>query len=507
MRAPRPATPAARLRWLLIPLLGLLPQLAMAAADPGAPLELTRKTLRSGRGVAIDAEAGSLRVPERRGAAGSRTISIGFLRLKSRAASPRAPLFFLQGGPGSRAVSDHPGVLDFWAPVLEVSDVVLIDQRGTNDSTLAWEWDGPLPMTFFQHEDSARRHVERMGRRAAGIFRARGVDLGGYTTVESVADLEALREALGFERVSLLGFSYGTHLATAYMRLHPRRIENAVLVGVEGPDDTWKLPWTMDVQLRRLALLAAQDPRIAGQVPDLMELYDRVEARLGRDPMPVPLVAPNGRDTLRVPVGAFGLRLILRIDVGDASDLVVFPRLLWSIDRGDPSVLAWFLRKRAGLPMSVHGMGEAMDAASGVSPGRRALIEEQSRTSRFADVVNYPPSEATASWSLADLGEGFRAPLVSPVRTLLISGALDFNTPPANAEQLRWGLADATHLIVEHAGHEQTLFGPDRENARAVVRDFLAGRDVRDRKITCPPLRFVPLEGRDPAVSHPSVQP
>ena len=37
------------------------------------------------------------------------------------------------------------------------------------------------------------------------------------------------------------------------------------------------------------------------------------------------------------------------------------------------------------------------------------------------------------------------------------------------------------------------------------LRDFLAGKDVKDRRITYPPLRFVPLTGTDPAVTHPSV--
>jgi len=55
--------------------------------------------------------------------------------------------------------------------------------------------------------------------------------------------------------------------------------------------------------------------------------------------------------------------------------------------------------------------------------------------------------------------------------------------------------------VVANAGHEQTFFGND--NAMPVIQDFLRGKDVRDRKITYPELRFVPLEGRDPR--HPSV--
>jgi pimeloyl-ACP methyl ester carboxylesterase len=204
-----------------------------------------------------------------------------------------------------------------------------------------------------------------------------------------------------------------------------------------------------------------------------------------------------------VPIGPFGLAYILRIDVGDATDLPVFPRLLWSIDQGDPSILAWFVRKRAGIATGVHGMSEVMDAASGASPARFALIAEQSKTSRFANVVNFPYPYARVGFDGPDLGEVFRAPLVSPVRTLIVSGEYDFNTPPSQGEELRWGLPNATHLVVLHAGHEQTLFQND--TVMPVLLDFLKGIDVSERTISYPPLRFVPLEGSDPNVRHPSV--
>lgn len=486
------------LPWILCALLAATPSPTRAAV-----LEVERKSLRSAKGVAIEAEAGRLTVPENRSAPDSRPITVGFLRLVSKAKTPRAPLFYLAGGPGQRAVSERPQSLDFWVPFLQVSDVVLIDQRGTNDSLLRWNWNGPPPVSFFVHADSAARQIDRMGALAKAAFRERGVDLRGYTTVENATDLDELRAALGIQRVSLLGFSYGTHLATAYLRRYGDRVENAVLLGTEGPDETYKLPWTMDTQFRKLALLAARDPRIAGKVPDLVALYDRVIARLEREPMKVPLRAPGGRDTLQVPIGPFGLRFFMRADIGDASDLIVFPRLLWSIDQGDPTLLTWFALKRAGAALGVHGMNEAMDVASGASPARFARIEEQAKTSRFADVMNFPHPRATASWDVPDLGEEFRAPLVSAVRTLFISGELDCNTPPHQAEALRWGMADATHLIVANAGHEQTFFGND--TSIPVIVDFLAGRDVRDRQITSPPLRFVPLEGKDPQAFHPSL--
>lgn len=101
-----------------------------------------------------------------------------------------------------------------------------------------------------------------------------------------------------------------------------------------------------------------------------------------------------------------------------------------------------------------------------------------------------------------DLGAEYRAPLVSDVRALLLSGSLDWNTPPYQAERLRWGLRNATHISVENAGHEQVL--PQPAIQRAIVA-FLQGEGVSGVRVALPPLRFVPLEGYDPEVTHPSV--
>jgi hypothetical protein len=77
---------------------------ASGAGAAPASFEVARKTLTSSKGVSIEAEAGRLAVPENRSRPGSRTIQVGFLRLKSNARSPRAPIFYLAGGPVQRAV-------------------------------------------------------------------------------------------------------------------------------------------------------------------------------------------------------------------------------------------------------------------------------------------------------------------------------------------------------------------------------------------------------------------
>ena len=55
-----------------------------------------------------------------------------------------------------------------------------------------------------------------------------------------VADLEQPRVALGLERLTLFGHSFGSLLARSYYQAHPDRVERLVLTGAFPPDTTMK---------------------------------------------------------------------------------------------------------------------------------------------------------------------------------------------------------------------------------------------------------------------------
>jgi proline iminopeptidase len=84
-------------------------------------------------------------------------------------------------------------------------------------------------------------------------------DPRAYATSDYVADVEALREHLGVERLDLLGHSHGGVVALAYAAAHPKRVRRLVaadsLVRLQ-PDEQKKLkernsdePWYEDAQL------------------------------------------------------------------------------------------------------------------------------------------------------------------------------------------------------------------------------------------------------------------
>src|SRR5438552_18117655 len=57
-------------------------------------------------------------------------------------------------------------------------------------------------------------------------------DLTQYTTSIAMDDLDDVRAWLGYDRIHLLGTSYGTRAALVYMRQHPERGCTATLIGV-----------------------------------------------------------------------------------------------------------------------------------------------------------------------------------------------------------------------------------------------------------------------------------
>jgi len=320
----------------------LAPLTAAVAAQTAGEIVIDRSITYDVGGLEVPLEIGHMLVPENREVAGSRLIKVAYGRFRSPAAEPGSPLVYLSGGPGSSAsaMARNPEAMAAWRPVLEVCDLILLDQRATGHSTpsLQWRPDEPPPTDVLLDEARARQVVLDLARSAATHLRDQGIDLAGYTTVQSADDIDDLRAGLGLDRISLFGFSYGTHLALATIRRHGEHLDKVILIGTEGPDQTFKLPSNADTQLRKLSLLVADDPVVGPYVPDLVGLLRRVLDKLEKQPVTVTVTDPLG-NPYEVQVGRFGLQLILRFDLGDASDLVVFPKLLWSIDQGDPSVL------------------------------------------------------------------------------------------------------------------------------------------------------------------------
>jgi len=312
--------------------------------------------------------------------------------------------------------------------------------------------------------------------KAVNYFKEKGVDLSGYNTIESADDLNDLRIALGEKKLNLLGLSYGTHLALVAIRRHAPNISSAVLAGTEGLNQTYKLPSTYDAQLYKLSYLSKQNPDTRNKINNLVVLYKKVIAKLEKEPVIVPVQNRKTGKTMRVPIGKFGFQIIVRMDIGDGNDFSVFPRLFDTVYNNDISVLRKYVEKRYNqFSSGISVMGTIMDFYSGTSQDRYERIKKEAGNALLGNVMNFPGMYIADIYDYPDLCDEYRSPFCSDTRTLFISGTMDSNTPPYQAEQVRWDFPGSTHIIVDYAGHEDTL--PDKRVQEAIVKFFI-GEDV-----------------------------
>lgn len=450
--------------------------------------------LRTYDGREHQVEIGRLAVPERRGIAGGATTHLGFYRLKSVAAQPASPTVFLMGGPGIAASLIAP-IPPFWAlfdTLRTVGDVILLDQRGLGLSTPNVDCpapkDPPHP-TLFSSRAAFIAEYRRIVAGCAAHFRSQGIDPLGFSDAAIADDLEDLRRALGSERISLLGFSYGTRLAMTYARRHPARVDRLALQGPTDDQLMYRSSRWYDSLLVRLAGLALGDTTTAGFAGNLVTRMRDLFARVEAAPLRVRIASVRG-DSLTVTVGREVLQGLISGRLTDPR----IPALIQTLEQDDPSVLRLWLESTYNDLAKGAGslMARAVVCSQRPGPARVNAVDREAGESMFGPAFD---NFALADEFCAALGKPTGQPiphLTGPLDrpALIVVGSLDDRTPLSNAIALSHELGNPIVLTVEGGGHDLL---PARA-VRLVVLDFLAGRPVADRKLRVDVPRFLSIE-------------
>ncbi|MFN2481254.1 MAG: alpha/beta fold hydrolase [Pyrinomonadaceae bacterium] len=480
-----------------VPLLALValcaaPALAQRKAGD---LNLKPYVFENAKGEKTDAEFGTLVVPENRRDPRSNLIELAFVRFKSTSKTPGAPIVYLAGGPGGSGSGTATGArFPLFMAMREVGDVIAFDQRGTGYSKpnlgCYERWD--FPVNAAPSRDEMIKVARERAKDCAHYWRdIQRVDLTGYNTNESADDLEDLRRALGTEKISLWGISYGTHLALAAIRRHPRSIARAVLAGTEGPDHTYKLPSNIEKHLADLSAAVKADPYWGEKVPDLASLIKSVHEQLDKKPATVEITDPRTKQKVSVAVNKFVMQFLTANNIGTTTEMF-YPMIYYRASKGDfaPTAEAWLSLSRGEFGSAMSYM---MDCASGISPARFERIAREADATLLGALMNEPFPGVCSEWNAPDLGDEFRSPLKSDVPALFISGTLDARTPVSNAEEYRAGFAHSTHLIIDGAVHSDPLFLSSPQIKDAMLQ-FMKGQPVTTTRIAPPPMKFVPLK-------------
>jgi pimeloyl-ACP methyl ester carboxylesterase len=377
---------------------------------------------------------------------------------------PKPVLIALSGGPGQSSVAAASSFAISLQPALSRYRLAVLDQRGTGES-------GVLDCPNLQSLRSLDAFLPTELQACANRI---GPNRAFYTTADTVLDIDALRQALGADKIALMGISYGTHVALQYARAFPQHVSKLILdsiVGPDGPDafllDTYRnLPRILREQCANGACrFATRDP-----VADVAALVRRINAS---GPLRGDYFDDQGRK--RTTQYATPDELAFLLTAGDLNPFLQasLPAAISAARRGDLSLLMRLRRIGEGAPTRRADLSFGLNAATGCEDVQlpyplstpladRPAIAQQAlaaipptdydpfdgqtvlRTSYVDDCLDWP-------------GDAVRPPFTGPlpdVPALLLGGRLDTRTPIENAFATHNELPHSSVVTLKGSGHD-----------------------------------------------------
>jgi pimeloyl-ACP methyl ester carboxylesterase len=172
------------------------------------------------------------------------TIEIAIAR--HRASDPRGSLLMNPGGPGGSGFDFVLNAADYVVTpgVLGAYDLIGFDPRGVNNSSgVVCYTDGDdkdeLLYGTFESDYGTDDWIDELTVRQADWIDAcvenTGELLGNLDAASVARDMDVIRAVLGDEKLSYLGYSYGTYLGAVYAELFPEKVGRMVLDGAVDP--------------------------------------------------------------------------------------------------------------------------------------------------------------------------------------------------------------------------------------------------------------------------------
>ncbi|CAM5333628.1 Alpha/beta hydrolase OS=Streptomyces tendae OX=1932 GN=GUR47_01200 PE=3 SV=1 [Streptomyces tendae] len=190
-------------------------------------------------------QCASLDVPLDHARPRGRQITLALSRVPHTAEAYQGPLLVNPGGPGGSGLTLAGFVASSLpADVAAQYDVVGFDPRGVGKSAPALDclpghFDPVRPDSLPDTPEVEQANLTR-AKAFADACGDKYADVLPYIdTVSAARDVDAIRAALGSEKLNYFGYSYGTYLGAVYARLYPQRVRRLVLDSVVGPEDVW----------------------------------------------------------------------------------------------------------------------------------------------------------------------------------------------------------------------------------------------------------------------------
>lgn len=360
------------------------------------------------------------------------------------------PLFYIPGGPGSSATEDAPYVAQEFAKIREHRDLVFVDQRGTGGSN-------PLNCEFFKPADLRSYFGEYFPLADVRTCREQlepKADLKLYTTTIAADDLDDVRAALGYERINVIGGSYGTRAAQVYLKLHSRRVRAVILHGVSPTNQFMPrdFPGHTERALNGVIAECAADDACRSAFPNLAAEVKSVLERLLRGPVEVEL---KRDETVHVSLSRDLVAEAIRYFLYQPSGASRIPLFIHLAAQGNfrPLGEAALDFRRQIVATGSNGMYLSVTCAEDLPLIKPGEGERNGLNTFLGDYRLRQQRAACALWPRGKIPNNYAEPTRSDVPALILTGQWDPVTPPIYGDTAAKYLSHSLHVIVPHGGH------------------------------------------------------
>ncbi|WP_425508421.1 alpha/beta hydrolase [Streptomyces roseirectus] len=422
-------------------------------------------------------------------------ITLAVSRLASdRPEARRGTLLVVPGGPGGSGIRR----LSQQGPALQRElggsyDLVSFDPRGVGASSRTScrlpEADRHLVTlrSWPAPDGGIAQNVERSRRTADSCAEHGGPLLRSLSTATEVQDIERLRQALGEQKLSAYGVSYGTYVGAVYAQKYPARTDRWVLDSNDDPNPRrvargWLAYMARGAEDRFPDFAAwAADPargdlRLAEHPGDVRELFLSLAASLDRQPREtttpgVPLTGNRLRQAMQTTLYSDAsfpqLALLIRQVTDPAATPVLPPDVAGPLSDEDAAVTMAVVCNDVRWPHSVPAYQSSITANRARYPLTAGMPANITPCSFWKDAPAAKPVRIT--------GDG-------PSNVLMIQLRRDPATPYAGALELRAALGGRARMVtVERGGHGAYLNAGNACGDRLVTRFLVTGeRPARD---------------------------
>jgi pimeloyl-ACP methyl ester carboxylesterase len=405
------------------------------------------------------------------------------------------PVFFFAGGPGQASSETWVIIQSTLNKIRKNRDIVMIDQRGTGSSNkLACESDIDEDLNQEIDWDLVRTETEK-------CLAKLDADPRMYTTTIAMGDYNQVREAMGYEKINIMGVSYGTRAAQVYLRLFPDTVRSVVLDSVVpmqlslGQEHALKL----DRAVKSVFDDCAADTTCNSLYPGHAEELNALVAKLRDEPQQITIINPVSGQPQEMLLSADTLAVAIRFLSYSSNTQALMPLLVHeALTTGDLSRLA----SQAILVMT--GLNEmlakGMELSVSCSEDYPFMdLDADYSDSLIGNIFLKIIDLQCKVWPKGEVPPGFHEPVVSDHPVLLMSGERDPVTPPQYAAQTAETFSNSVNLVAPGQAH--SVMG--NYCLREITTAFIVSGTVEDLDTSCvenikPAPFFTSLLGPDP---------